>query len=119
MANKYKPCIYNDGVCFIVESSKIPTSFAAKQNETSPKDFKCIVKLMFKEMSMREQDFEFAEARSRTLNRKIKTPLVKGWDATNKIIIGKMLYDIVNADIDRPNREIYFYLEEVRELVKA
>lgn len=116
---EYKPRVYNDGVCFIVEGEKDPSSFAAKKNEKSANDFKKILKLMFAEMSIREQDFEFAEANSRTLNRKVKTPLAKGWTAKHKIIIDNMLYDIVNADIDRVNREIYFYLEEVRELVNA
>lgn len=115
----YKPRVYNDGVLFIVEGAKETSSFAAKKNEKTTTDFKKILKLMFEEMSIREEDFEFAEARSRTLNRKVKTPLVKGWTATNEIIIDNMLYSIVNADIDRKNREIYFYLEEVRELVKT
>ena len=65
------------------------------------------------------RDFEFAEAIGRTLNRKVKTPLVGGWTSRNKIIIDNTLYDIVNADKDRANNEVYFYLEEVRELVNA
>lgn len=114
--NKIKPRVYNDGVCFIVEAQTAPTSFAAKTNGKKASDFKTIVKLFFEEMSKREQDFEFAEANSRTLNRKIKTQLVKGWNSENKIIIDSVLYDIINADIDRKNREIYFYLEEVLQL---
>ena len=117
--NNYKPRVYNDGVCYIVNETTAPTSFAAKQNGTTASDFEKLVKLMFSEMSMREQDFEFAEAKSRTLTRKIKTPFVNGWTAKNKIIIGNTLYDIINADIDRANNEIYFYLGEVRELVKV
>lgn len=119
MANNYKPRVYNDGVCYIAEETKAPSSFAARQNGTSKEDFKITFKLMFAEMSLREQDFEFAEAISRTLNRKIKTPEVKGWSSRDKIIIENTLYDIVNADIDRANDEIYFYLEEVRQLVNT
>ena len=114
-----KPRVYNDGVCYIVNETTAPTSFAAKQNGTAASDFEKLIKLMFAEMSIREQDMEFAEAKSRTLTRKIKTPLVDGWTAKNKIIIGSILYDIVNADKDRANNEVYFYLEEVRELVNA
>lgn len=117
--NNYKPRVYNDGVCYIVKETTAPTSFAAKQNGTTASDFERLVKLMFCEMSIREQDFEFAEAKSRTLTRKIKTPLVGGWTAKNKIIIGNILFDIINADIDRANNEIYFYLGEVRELAEA
>ena len=117
--DKYKPRVYNDGVCFIVEEITAHTSFAAKKNGKTAGDFKKLFRLMFEEMSKREQDFEFAEANSRTLNRKIKTPLVKGWKSTNKIIIENTLYDIINADIDRKNNEIYFYLEEVLKLVET
>ena len=117
--SKNKPSVYNDGVCFIVEENTTPTSFAAKTNGKKAQDFKALFRLMFEEMSIREQDFEFAEANSRTLNRKIKTPLVKGWNSKNKIIVENTLYDIINADIDRKKCEIYFYLEEVLQLVKA
>ena len=117
MRNNYKPRVYNDGVCYIVNENKAPSSFAAKQNGTTENDFKKIVKLMFEEKEIREQDLEFAEARGRTVNRKIKTMLVKSVKAWEKVIIGKMLYDIIHADLDRANDEMYLYLEEVRELV--
>ena len=116
-SRNYKPRVYNDGVCYIVNEETTPSSFAAKQNGTKADDFKKIAKLMFAEMSIREQDMEFAEAISRTLTRKIKTPLVGGWNSRNKVLIDSTIYDIINADKDRANDEIYFYLEEVRELV--
>lgn len=117
--NDYKPRVYNDGICYLATENEKKSSFAARENGTTENDYKKRVKLMFAELSIREQDFEFAEARGRTLNRKIKTTLVSGWNACDKIIIDNMLYDIVNADKDRANNEIYFYLEEVRELVNA
>lgn len=119
MANDYKPKVYNDGVCYLVKEIEKQSSFAARENGTSEADYKKLVKLMFEELSIREQDFEFAEALGRTLNRKIKTMLVNGWNSRDKIIIDNVLYDIVNADKDRKKNEIYFYLEEVRELVNA
>ena len=117
--SKQQPKVYNDGVCYIVEDLTTPSSFAAKRNGQSAYHYKAIFRLMFAEMSIREQDLDFAEANSRTLNRKIKTQRVKGWNSTNKIIIENTLYDIVNADIDRAKGEIYFYLEEVRQLVET
>ena len=117
MSNNYKPQVYNDGVCYLVSENEKKSSFAARENGTSETDYKKIVKLMFEELSLREQDFEFAEAIGRTLNRKIKTMLVNGWNSRDKIIIDKTLYDIVNADKDRKKNEIYFYLEEVRSFV--
>lgn len=119
MRQKNKPRVYNDGVCFIVDENKAPSSFAARENGTTTTDFNEIFRLMFADVSIREQDLEFAEAIGRSLNRKIKTPLVNGVNARQKVIIGNMLYDIVNADIDRANSEIYLYLEEVRELVET
>ena len=117
--SKYEPRVYNDGVCFIVKENESSTSFAAKKNGKKIEDFEKLFRLMFEEKSIREQDIDFAEANSRTLNRKIKTQLVTGWKSTNKIIIENVLYDIINADIDRKNREIYFYLEEVLQLVET
>jgi hypothetical protein len=117
--NNFKPRVYNDGVCYIATEVKAPTSFAAKQNGTTEADFKKVLKLMFAEMSIREEDMQFAEALSRTITRKIKTPLVDGWNSKHKVLIGNTVYDIVNADKDRANNEAYFYLEEVRELVNA
>lgn len=117
--NNFKPRVYNDGVCYIATEVKAPTSFAAKQNGTTEADFNKFLKLMFSEMSIREEDMQFAEALSRTITRKIKTPFVGGWNSKHKVIIGNTVYDIVNADKDRANNEVYFYLEEVRELVNA
>lgn len=119
MRQKNKPRVYNDGVCFIVDENKAPSSFAARENGTTTADFNEIFRLMFADVSIREQDLEFAEAIGRSLNRKIKTPLVNGVNARQKVIIGNVLYDVVNADIDRVNSEIYLYLEEVRELVET
>lgn len=119
MTSNYKAKVYNDGVCYIAKENTTPSSFAARQNGTTENDFKKLYKLMFAETSVREQDITFAEAIGRTLTRKIKTPLVDGVNSRLKVIIGTMLYDIVNADIDRKNGELYLYLEEVRELVKT
>lgn len=116
---KNKEHVYNDGLCRIVEEIKAPSSFSAKENGTKTTDFKTMYRLYFAEQSIREQDFEFAEARGRVLNRKIKTHLVSDINSQLNVIIGDMLYSIVNADIDRHNNEIYFYLEEVRKLVKT
>lgn len=119
LRNDYKPRVYNDGVCYLATEKEKKSSFAARENGTTENDYKKIVKLMFAELSLREQDFEFAEAIGRTLNRKIKTILVDGWNTRDKVIIDNTVYDIVNADKDRANNEVYFYLEEVRELVNA
>lgn len=119
MKTKNKPRVYNDGVCYIVCENKSPSSFAARENGTTAEDFAELYRLMFADVSIREQDLDFAEAIGRSLNRKIKTPLVNGVNARQKVIISNVLYDVVNADIDRSNSEIYLYLEEVRELVET
>lgn len=114
---KNKPKVYNDGICRIVSEEKASSSFNARQNGNKTSDFKECYKLMFAETSVREQDLEFAETIGRSLNRKIKTHFLKNVVATKKIIIENTLYDIVNIDFDRVNDEMYFYLEEVRNLV--
>lgn len=115
---KKKPKVYNDGICWIVKEITAPSSFAAPTNGSKFSDFTPIYTLAFQDLSVREQDLTFAEAAGRTLTRKIKTHLVQGVNARHKVIVNrKTLYDIVNFDVDRANGEIYFYLEEVRELV--
>lgn len=111
-----KPRVYNDGICYVADEITQQTDFNAKKNGKSKTDYRKTARLMFAEQSKRERDLTFAENMGRSLSLKIKTPLIQGVDATKKIIIDNTVYDIINFDIDRKNREIYFYLEEVRSI---
>ena len=105
---------YNDGYIRVYKEKNKESDFGARKNIKTFDDLEFIVKLAYKECSKRQQDLDFAESRNRTLNIKIKTRFYKNISNYDKIVINNILYDIVYIDIDKENRELYFYLEEVR-----
>lgn len=105
---------YNDGYVRVYEEIPVKANFGAKENIKSKDNLKFIVKLAYEECSKRQQDLEFAEASSRSLNIKVKTRFYNNLKNDYKVIIENILYDIFYLDEDRKNRELYFYLEEVR-----
>lgn len=107
---------FNDGYIKIYEEIVAKTDFGARKNIKSIDNLKFIVKLAYQECSKRQQDFDFAESNSRTLNIKVKTRFFKGIENTYKVTIENTLYDIIYIDTDRNNQEMYFYLEEVRNI---
>lgn len=107
---------YSDGYIRVYEEIPQKTTFGAKENTKTLETLNFIVKLAYEECSKRQQDLEFAEASSRTLNIKVKTRFYNNLKNDYKITIENTLYDIVYIDEDRKNRELYFYLEEVRTL---
>ena len=107
---------YSDGYIRVYEEIPVKANFGAKENIKSKDNLKFIVKLAYEECSKRQQDLEFAEASSRTLNIKVNTRFYNNLKNDYKITIENTLYDIVYIDEDRKNRELYFYLEEVRNL---
>lgn len=107
---------YNDGYIRVYEEIPVKTDFGAKENIQSTDNLNFIVKLAYEECSKRQQDLEFAEASSRTLNVKVKTRFYNNLKNEYKVTIENTLYDIIYIDEDRKNRELYFYLEEVRNL---
>lgn len=109
---------YNDGFIRVYEEIPVRTDFGAKENIKSKDNLKLIVKLAYEECSKRQQDLEFAEASSRTLNIKVKTRLFNGLNNNQKIVILNELYDIIYIDSDRKKQEMYFYLERVRKIAE-
>lgn len=107
---------YNDGYIRVYEEIPVKANFGAKENVKSTDDLKFIVKLAYEECSKRQEDINFAESSSRSLSMKVKTPLYKKINNEYKVIIENTLYDIIDIDEDRKNRDLYFYLEEVRTL---
>ena len=107
---------FNDGILWICEPEDISSDFGAVKNTTKKEALKRIVKLAFKEMSKRDQDMDFAESQGRVLSIKVKCRI---WPKANKmhlVLIGKVLYSIINLDEERNSQEMYLYLEEVRKL---
>lgn len=114
--NKKSKSNYNDGYIRVYEEIPTKTNFGAKENIKSTDNLNFIVKLAYEESSKRQQDIDFAEASSRSLNMKVKTRYYSNLKNENKVTIENTLYDIIYIDEDRKNRELYFYLEEVRTL---
>ena len=95
---------YNDGYIRVYKERNKESDFGARKNIKTFDDLEFIVKLAYKECSKRQQDFDFAESRNRTLNIKIKTnsqdifQKIKETEAaltglktgTNSRVIGKM-----------------------------
>ena len=107
---------YNDGYIRAYKEKNKESDFGARKNIKTFDDLEFIVKLAYKECSKRQQDLEFAEANSRTLTLKVKTRLYDKAKNNHKVVINHTLYDIIYIDYDRANREMYLYLEQVREL---
>ena len=104
---------YNDGYIRVCKEIPQKTDFGAKKNIKTIDNLEFIVKLAYEECSKRQQDLEFAESSSRSLNLKVKTRYYKDIENNYKVIIENTLYDIIYIDEDKKNRELYFYLEEV------
>ena len=107
---------YNDGMLYVCEAKKKEIDFGAAKNTRKKEDLKKIVKLAYEERTKREEDLEFAENRDRSLSIKVKTRLQEQVKATHKVLIENVLYSIIYVDLDKPNKEMYLYLEEEREI---
>lgn len=108
--------IYNDGYVYVCTRISSP-DFAAR-NPQKQQDLNKIYKLAYKEASRRDRDLEHAESIGRSLSLKIKTPMYEKVKTTNMVMIGNVLYSIINIDYDRGKGEMYFYLEEAKRFVK-
>lgn len=111
---KKKIRTYNDGFIHIYNEKPIRTDFGAKRNTKNKDTLEFVVKLAYNECSKRQEDIDFAEGRDKTLNLKVRTRLLDTLNTEQKVIIDGVLYDIINIDYDRSNREMYFYLEKVK-----
>lgn len=107
---------YNDGYIRIYKEIPKKTDFSAKKNVKSLDDLEFIVKLAYDECNKRQEDLDFAESSNRSLNLKVKTRFYDNLKNEYKVTLENILYDIIYIDTDRRNRELYFYLEEVRSL---
>lgn len=117
MTKKKELDVYTDGYLYVCDSVNTQTSFGAKVNELKKSDLKNLRKLAFVEMSRRGEDFEFAESVSRKLTLKVKVPYRPSVMTDQKVLHGKLLYDIFKIDYDSDKKNLYLYLEEVREIV--
>ncbi len=116
--NNNKNLVFNDGMVSVYKTKPRSSSFGAALNVSKKSDMEFVVKLAYKEMSKRDQDYEFADAKNRNLSIKLKTRLYAGGgiNSSFKAVIGNILYSILKLDSDRSQGIMYFYLEEEREL---
>lgn len=112
--NKPRFALYNDGMVSIYREKEKRSSFSAKINAVSLDDLEFIAKLAYAETSKREQDLEFAEQHSFSLELKVKTRFIKGVDSKCKAVINGKLYDI--AYVDTTRTELYLYMQEVGDI---
>lgn len=105
---------FNDGVLFVYREKDIKTNFSARRNVQTLDDMDFIVKLNYEESSKRQQDLEFAEQLGFSLSLKVKTRWVSSVASKMKAVINGYLYDI--RYLDKSGREMYLYLEGVREI---
>ena len=78
---------FNDGYIRVCKEIPQKTDFGAKKNIKTKDNLEFIVKLAYEECSKRQQDLEFAESSSRTLNLKVKTRYYKNIENNSKISI--------------------------------
>lgn len=107
---------FNDGFVSIYKDNIKRGSFGAKANIESINELEFVVKLAYKESSKREEDIQLVEMQGKTLSLKVKTPLFNGIQSNYKLVHNNILYDIINIDINKSNREMYIYCEEVKRL---
>ena len=105
---------YPDGVLKIYTPKDRKTDFGARRNIERIDDMEFVCSLCFNVQTIREQDYEFAERSSFKLSLKVKSPRFDLVKSDCLALIGSTLFDV--SHIDTSQREMYLYLEEVREI---
>lgn len=105
---------FNDGYLFYGRRKTLRTD--GKKTGT---EFESEGKLAFKEMSIREEDYQVADMSTTTLSLKLKTlypPFFKRIRKNKlKVLIDDVEYDVLKVDPDYRKNFLYFYLQEVGE----
>ena len=81
-------------------------------------DFEKITPIPFGNVSVREEDLDFAEREERTISMKIRVPYCPYVKKKKYLMIGEILYFIYSTDVSKDKTEIYLSLEETRCLEK-
>lgn len=105
---------YPDGVLKVYTPKDRKTDFGARRNIERIDDMVFVCSLCFNVQTIREQDYEFAERASFKLSLKVKTPRFDLVKSDCLALVGSTLFDV--SHIDATQREMYLYLEEVREI---
>lgn len=100
---------YTDGVMKLYEKK-------TDRNVRGLEDLSYLSKLAFDEKSIRQEDVEFAMQQDKKLSIKIVTPDDGNMDTSRCAVIDDTIYGIIHIDRDKKNRELYFYLQEIRNI---
>lgn len=100
---------YNDGVMKLYRKK-------TEKNVKGMEDLEYLSKLPFSVKNIRQEDMEFALQNDAKLSIKVVTPDDGNMDTFRNAVIGDVIYGIIHIDRDQGNRELYFYLQEVRKV---
>lgn len=114
---KRKLPTYNDGSVSIYREKRRETSFGAKRNAMTLEDMEPVAKLRFRSMSVREQDFNFAEQIGFACSTKVATHRLDCVKVGDMAVIGGSIYQI--GHIDKSQTEMYVYMDGGVSLVDA
>ena len=106
----------NDGYMEVYHKKEKVTNFKNPSANKTEEELELIVALAYSEEGQREQDYEFAEARERSLNLKTRTLIYEGITNDDIVKINGSFYSIIKTDTDKKNRVMYFYLEEAGDI---
>lgn len=100
---------YNDGIVRLYRKK-------TEKNIKSMEDLEYLSRLAYDEKTIRQEDTEFAMQNDKRLSVKLVTPNDGNMDTSRIAVIGNIVYAIIHIDRDTANNELYFYLQEVRQL---
>ncbi len=100
--------VYNDGV---IKYYKVTPEYNSSRKKTGNKK-EYIGKLNYAIVSMRQQDYDFAESKSKKLDMKVKTPK-KTFDTEYLVQLNEEYYECYLCD-DSDKYSNYLYLQKVK-----
>lgn len=107
---------YNDGVLYLCVQRPASSDFSAVTNPKRQSDICRLMKLDYREVTKREQDYTFAEGEEKTLDLKVKVMFHTLASVDKQVMIGKVLYDIFKVDYGNNRKNMYLYLQKARDL---
>lgn len=108
--------MYNDGVAEVYTQVKKDRDFRTPTNTTNLGDLENKGKLCFALSSVRIEDMEVAERKSKKLTLKIRVPHNPILKKKDKLVVDNTLYDIFHIDLSSDKTEMFVFMEEERKL---
>lgn len=99
-----------------IDNAMLATLGIERQNDNADCEEIRTLKKELEEKQREIEEIEFAEQHGANLTTKIATPDLIPPDSDYNVVINNVIYAIIYVDHDKKNRELYFYLEEVRKI---